>query len=116
MQVPIETIVMTDITTRITSMAIERVATTTEGMNIVEREITAEKAGLAEAETRVLKEDMVETRAVKGEMVETRAMKEGTVETAHPATIMKLTARAQGEAKRTVNNVEMDIGHQNAQR
>ncbi len=49
-------------------------------------------------------------------MVETRAVKEGTVETAHPATIMKLAARAQGEAKRTVNYVEMDIGHQNAQR
>ncbi len=42
-----ETIVMTDITRRITYMDIESVATTTECMNIVERKITAEKEGLA---------------------------------------------------------------------
>ncbi len=116
MEVHIETIVNTEVTTRIASMAIEMITTTTEGMNIVEREITATKEGLAEAETRVVNEDMVEINALKGEMVETRAVKEGTVETTHPATIMKITARARGEAKRTVNYVEMGIGHQNAQR
>ncbi len=49
-------------------MALEMMAI--ECMTIVEREITAEKVGLVEAES----------TAMKGEMVETRAVKEGTVQ------------------------------------